>query len=112
MSRKIITILSISLALLIPLKGQTETLPECQLRAGELEERVWDCEALAETAHKTIQLQSEVIATQGNQIADLKFNYNIVKAQLDDQKVWYREPAIVVPLSFILGALTMSQVSK
>jgi hypothetical protein len=61
-------------------------------------------------------LQNEIISKQADQISDLKFNYGVVKSHLNEMSselsAWYRNPAIIIPLSFVAGAVVMSQVSK
>jgi hypothetical protein len=80
------------------------------------EERLKQCDELVEVADRAIQQQSDLISLQGEQISDLKFNYNIVKNRLEEVEresaAWYRNPVVMVPLSFIAGAYVMSQVSK
>jgi len=80
------------------------------------EDRLAACEEVLEAADRAIKNQGELISKQSEQIQDLKFNYNIVKAQLNEQiaetNAWYRNSAIIIPLSFVAGAVVMSQVSK
>jgi hypothetical protein len=80
------------------------------------DERLVECQEVLEVADRAIKQQNELIGLQAEQISDLKFNYNIVKSELDARSAelgaWYRNPAITIPLSFVLGAYVMSQVSK
>lgn len=80
------------------------------------EQRLADCEELVEIADRAIKQSNELIALQGEQISDLKFNYNIVKSELEERNSelgsWYRNPVVMIPVSFILGAYVMSQVSR
>jgi hypothetical protein len=75
-----------------------------------------ECQQLNELADRVIASQRKLISMQQDQISDLKFNFNIVKSALREQQeeasAWYRNPMIIVPLSFVAGAVVMSQVSK
>jgi hypothetical protein len=89
------------------------------LRANDLDactKRLRDCESLVWQGNKVIVDQQILIGLQADQISDLKFNYNIVKSRLnevtEEKNAWYRNPMIIVPLSFVAGAVVFSQVSK
>ncbi len=97
--------LIISAMLLTPIKGMTD----CK-------EQLASCEEVIVAADAAIQQQQRLIGLQSDQISDLKFNYKIVRAELEERNLelgaWYRQPAIIVPLSFILGAYVFSQVGR
>lgn len=80
------------------------------------EERLQQCNELVEVADRAIKQQGETISLQSEQINDLKFNYKVVKNQLEEQQrdsaAWYKQPAIIIPLSFVLGAYVFSQVGR
>lgn len=104
--RNTLNIITICFVILIGMKA----------RATSCEQRLKACDELAEVAHRAIVQQSELINKQSEQIQDLKFNYKIVKSQLEETQrealSWYRNPIVVVPLSFIAGAYVMKQVGK
>ena len=74
------------------------------------------CNEMVDLADKAIKEQAKLIVLQADHISDLKFNYSVVKSALREQQeranAWYRNPMIVVPLSFVAGAVVFSQVSK
>ena len=80
------------------------------------ESQLSECNEVLEVADRAIKVQQNLIGMQADQISDLKFNYNIVKNQLQeverDRNSWYRNPMIIVPLSFVLGAVVYSQATK
>lgn len=71
-----------------------------------------DCDSVIEAANKAIKNQAELISLQSDQIESLRFDYNVVKAQLKETDSWYRQPSIVVPLSFIAGALVTGYLGR
>lgn len=97
------------MGLIFPQALRAESLAECQARVGE-------CEELLDFANRAIQRQGELIYQQSEQLHDLRFNYKIVKNRLEEVEseagAWYRNPVIVVPLSFVLGAVVYSQATK
>lgn len=83
-------------------QAQTRTCPE----------RLSECETLIDLGNNVIVQQMDLIHMQSDQIEALKFNYGEVKEALASQQVWYRQPEFLIPVSFIAGAVVMSQVSR
>jgi hypothetical protein len=76
---------------LISQQAKAESLAECQERAGE-------CEVILDLSARTIKQQQGVITLQAEQISDLKFNYDIVKNQLEEQRPsFFERPEFVAP---------------
>ncbi len=75
-----------------------------------------ECQELLNLADRALAEQRKLIGMQSDQISDLRFNYSIVRARLDEvdreNNAWYKRPEIIVPLSFIAGAFAMKQVGK
>lgn len=60
-----------------------------------------DAGAVIRAADQTIKNDAALISLQSDQIQGLRFNYSAIKSQLDEQKVWYRQPNFVVPVTVL-----------
>lgn len=74
----------------------------------DLEQCKADADAIIAAADKALKNDAALIALQSDQIEGLRFQYNAVKTQLDEQAAWYKKPEIVIPLSFVAGAAAMA----
>lgn len=82
-----------------------EGAPTCQ-------DRLSLCEAIIDNADVAIKSLTTVIAKQKNEIDLFNDRYDVMKRELAVQQAWYRNPSIVFPVAFVLGAVVMSQVSR
>lgn len=112
--KKALSILLI-ISVVLPIQAR-ETINTIPLETVSCEKQLQDCEDVLEAADRAIKAQGDLISKQSDQIQDLKFSYSIVRSQLEeverDRSAWYRNPIIVVPLSFIAGAYLTRQVGK
>lgn len=81
------------------------------LQAAEIsncEQDLAQCSEVVEAANKAIKSQGDLIGLQSDQIESLKFDNIVLQQQLKEQQVWYRQPELMIPVSFVLGAISIS----
>jgi hypothetical protein len=81
-----------------------EERPEAQSPEA-CDEQVYECEALLKMASETIRLQIDTIGKVEAYSRFLEREVESLRAEVDEESAWYKQPAIVAPAAFALGIL-------
>jgi hypothetical protein len=70
-----------------------------------------ECTVIIDNAYKTLQLHNEVIAAQGEQIQDLKFQRDFFKGVAEEPPAWYQRPELTVTGTLVVACFLFGKCS-